>query len=612
LSKNVPIKETPFALRPREKFKKYGSSFLDNSELLAILLGSGVAGKNVSEVSKSILKKYESGLVDTNYKELMRERGIGEVKAIQLHCAFELSKRLLKTDDTKPLIQSVADLEPLLRPFKTEKKEHLIAFYLSATNHLLAQETISIGTVEANLIHPREVFAPAFEYRATAVIIAHNHPFGDSKPSKEDIEITKKIVEAGEVLGIKLIDHIIVSQAENYSFFGESQLRLGVAEPMLYLRQGAVQRSLFELDCVEISVTKVAKATKATPFVATPNKVAIQQRRYLGNKYGVLNLIDEVVKSEIGEFESLCDIFAGTGVVGHRYNTQNRRILSNDLLFCNYITTTAFLGSSNIDETKILEIIDELNNIKPTKPNYVSINFGGKYFTNETALRIGGIREKINQLFIANSVNFQEKSILLTSLLYAMDRVANTVGHYDAYIKKEPIRDNFILKIPKIDHRANANNQIYNLDANTLIRQIECDVLYIDPPYNSRQYSDSYHLLENIMRWEKPELHGEARKFDRTHIKSEYSLKSATRAFADLIENAKCEYILFSYNNMADKGNNRSNARIKDEDIMEILGRMGKVKIFEQEYKEFTTGKSDRGDNSERVFFLKINQGRRI
>lgn len=244
MSKNTPIKEIPFALRPREKFKKYGVSFLDNSELLAILLGSGVEGKNVSEVSKSLIKKYGAKLADADYKELLSEKGIGEVKAIQLQCIFELSKRLLKPDIEKPLISSPVDLEPFLKPFKNEKKEHLVAFYLSPANHLLAQETISIGIVDANLIHPREIFAPALEHRATGVIIAHNHPFGSSKPSKEDIEITKKIAEAGAVVGVKLIDHIIVSSVENFSF--SSALYAVENSEQLYLRQGVVQRSLFE------------------------------------------------------------------------------------------------------------------------------------------------------------------------------------------------------------------------------------------------------------------------------------------------------------------------------------------------------------------------------
>jgi DNA (cytosine-5)-methyltransferase 1 len=257
LSKNIPIKEVPFALRPREKFKKYGVSCLDNFELLAILLGSGVEGKNVSEVSKSILKKYADKLVDVDYKELMKEKGIGEVKAIQLACAFELSKRFLNKDLTKPCIESPDDLESYLKFLKSEKKEHLVAFYLSPTNHLLAQETISIGTVDSNLIHPREIFAPALEHRATGVILAHNHPFGDSKPSNEDIDITKKIAEAGEVLGVKLIDHVLVGANDNFSFLS-SHYKVKNDEP-LYLRQGMVQKSLFDVYTKRVSLSNTSQ-----------------------------------------------------------------------------------------------------------------------------------------------------------------------------------------------------------------------------------------------------------------------------------------------------------------------------------------------------------------
>ncbi|MGE4419333.1 MAG: DNA repair protein RadC [Sulfurimonas sp.] len=211
MTKHVTIKNTPFALRPREKFKKYGSSSLTNDELLAILLGSGIEGKNVSEISKSIIKKYSSNLVNTSYKELMKEKGIGEVKAMLLECSFELTKRMLVNDTTKKQIISPKDLESDLQEYKHLKKEHLIAFYLSPTNHLLLKEVISIGTVDTNLIHPREIIAPALEYRATAIILAHNHPFGDSNPSDKDIEITKTIDEACKLMGLALIDHLIVS-----------------------------------------------------------------------------------------------------------------------------------------------------------------------------------------------------------------------------------------------------------------------------------------------------------------------------------------------------------------------------------------------------------------
>jgi len=133
--------------------------------------------------------------------------------------------------------------------------------------------------------------------------------------------------------------------------------------------------------------------------------------------------------------------------------------------------------------------------------------------------------------------------------LYAVDKVANTVGHYDAYRKKldslQPIR----LQIPEINYHNNKDNDVYKEDANLLIRKISCDVLYIDPPYNSRQYGDAYHLLENLSERKKPKVVGVAKKMDRSHIKSDYCLKNATQAFEDLIKNADCKRILLSYNN---------------------------------------------------------------
>jgi adenine-specific DNA-methyltransferase len=611
LTKHVTIKNTPFALRPREKFKKYGSLSLTNDELLAILLGSGIEGKNVSEISKSIIKKYSSNIVNTDYKELMKEKGIGEVKAIQLECSFELVKRLIVKDDVKKQIISPKDLESDLQEYKNLKKEHLIAFYLSPTNHLLFKEVISIGTVDTSLIHPREIIAPALEHRATAIILAHNHPFGNSNPSAKDIEITKTIDEACKLMGLALIDHLIVSNDGIFSLREKlnKQNQSEIIDNDFYTRQGAVQKSLFDFYYDEpMSVKSIISSMNIKSKSTDENKININQRRYLGNKHNVLNLIDNVMEEKIPYFDSLCDIFGGTGSVGHHYNTNTNKIITNDLLYSNYLSLHSFLGSKYIDELKLAGILYDLNNIKTLNDNYVSQNFGDRYFSLETAKKIGEIREKINRLFLSGKVNFDEKAILLTSLLYAMDRVANTVGHYDAFIKKEIKVEKFVLKMPNINYDFNSKNEIYNLDANTLIRQIECDVLYLDPPYNSRQYSDSYHLLENIMRWEKPEVHGEAKKFDRTHLKSEYSLKNATKAFADLIQNAKCKYILFSYNNMADKGNNRSNARIRDEDIFHILSQRGKPEIFEQDYKEFTTGKSDRGDNKERVFFVAVQK----
>ena len=332
----------------------------------------------------------------------------------------------------------------------------------------------------------------------------------------------------------------------------------------------------------------------------------ISQRRYLGNKNSILPFIEDIIQNEIGEFYSFCDIFSGTGVVGDYFNREDRQIISNDLLYHNFVSLSAFLNSDSFNQNKIIDIIDNFNSLSKKEDNYFSINFGDKYFTLDTAQKIGFIREEIRELFIKNRINKKEKNILLTSLNYSIDKIANTVGHYDAYIKKEIKEQNFEMKMIDTNMKKNINNKIYNRDANLLIRDIECDILYLDPPYNSRQYSDAYHLLENLTLWQKPELKGVAKKFDRSKIKSEYCKVNATKSFEDLIINAKTKYILLSYNNMGTNGASRSNARISDEDIFSILGLRGTVKVFEQSYKEFNTGKKRRDNNMERVFFVEV------
>ena len=333
----------------------------------------------------------------------------------------------------------------------------------------------------------------------------------------------------------------------------------------------------------------------------------IAQRRYLGNKNSILPFIENIIKTEIGEFSSFCDIFSGTGVVGNYFNNKDIQIISNDLLYHNFVSLNAFLNPKSFNQDKLIKIINKFNNLKIEEENYFSINFGGRYFSKQNAMKIGYIREEIKSRYINNKINRREKDILITSLNYSLDRIANTVGHYDAYIKKE-IKDNkFEMKMLDIDIEANKNNEIYNKDANTLIRDIKCDILYLDPPYNSRQYSDAYHLLENLSLWQKPKVFGVAKKFDRSKIKSEYCKVNASTLFDDLIMNAKCKYILLSYNNMGDNGNGRSNAKMSDDEIMKSLSKRGKVKIFEQDYREFNTGKEKRDYNKERIFFVEVN-----
>lgn len=328
----------------------------------------------------------------------------------------------------------------------------------------------------------------------------------------------------------------------------------------------------------------------------------IENRRYLGSKLKMLDFINEVVENNISNIKTVADIFGGTGVVADLFRKKGKKIIINDILHSNVINYYTWFGNENIDYNKVISIITELNNLTPTSDNYVSMNFGGKYFSYENAKKIGAIREQIDSY----DVNEREKSFLLTSLLYAMDKVANTVGHYDAYRKKMDTLNPIHLKVP--EYIINTDNEIYCEDANQLVKRIKADLVYIDTPYNSRQYGDTYHLLENIVDWKKSELTGVALKMvDRTHIKSKYSTSKASEAFEDLINNIQAKYILVSYNNMAKKGSGRSNAKISNEEIISILEKKGTVKIFETPFKVFTTGKTNIENHKEILYLCDIS-----
>ena len=232
----------------------------------------------------------------------------------------------------------------------------------------------------------------------------------------------------------------------------------------------------------------------------------------------------------------------------------------------------------------------------------MSENFANTYFSLEDCRKIGFIRQDIEDRFVKGNINARERALLITSLLYAMDKIANTCGHYDAYRQGVEFEKHLELAVPQPDEHLNENNVCYNMDTNELAADMEADLVYIDPPYNSRQYCDAYHLLENVARWEKPEVFGVARKMDRTALKSDYCTQKATAAFEKLIDSIHAKYILLSYNNMAEKGNDRSNAKISDDDIMRILNKKGRVKVFAEDYKAFSTGKSDIKENQERLF----------
>ena len=332
----------------------------------------------------------------------------------------------------------------------------------------------------------------------------------------------------------------------------------------------------------------------------------IQNRRYLGNKFRLLDFITKVVMENCFSIHTVADIFSGTGAVSSVFT--DKIILINDLLYSNYLCNMAWFSNETVRLHFLEGLINEYNKNTTLVENYMTENFSDTYFSNTDCSKIGVVREDIEKKYLTGIINDRERAILVTSLIYGMDKIANTCGHYDAWRRGATFERQLTLPILNVPAKNNENNRCFNEDANELIRHIEADLIYIDPPYNSRQYSDTYHLLENIARWEKPTVHGVARKMNRTNLKSDYCTVKATTTFEDLIQHCQSRYILFSYNNMANKGDARSNARIADEDILRILNDKGDVKVFSKKYKPFNAGQSNISENEERLFLCTVRK----
>jgi len=218
------LKDIPKVDRPREKFLKKGPDALSKSELLAIIIGSGIKGKNVKQLSEQIIKKCSGNFLNLVVDDLLTISGIGEAKALQIISSLALVKRFY--DEKKPqenLILTAKDAISLNLDLKEKKKEYLVCLFLNARNALIKKEIISIGTLDKSLIHPREIFGPAVEFRSAGIILLHNHPSGDPEPSEQDKEIFNKIIEAGKIMGVNVLDFIIVGNEKNYSFFEKLQ-----------------------------------------------------------------------------------------------------------------------------------------------------------------------------------------------------------------------------------------------------------------------------------------------------------------------------------------------------------------------------------------------------
>ena len=239
--------------------------------------------------------------------------------------------------------------------------------------------------------------------------------------------------------------------------------------------------------------------------------------------------------------------------------------------------------------------------------NYVSQNYGNKFFSYEDAKKIGYIRQRIEDLWLKQHITFKEYAILLTSLLYSLDRAANTVGHYDAYIKGKKIASCFHFDLIRPVQTLNKEINIYREDSNKLAPKIQASLAFIDPPYNSRQYSRFYHVLETITKWDFPELFGVAMKPVEDNM-SDYCRNSAPVVFENLIQKLNVRYIAVTYNNTYASKSTSSQNKITLDQILNILEKRGTTRTFDMPYRFFNSGKTEFADHKEFLFITEVSQ----
>ncbi|MBI2885318.1 MAG: DNA repair protein RadC [Candidatus Omnitrophica bacterium] len=212
----IKVTDLPAADRPRERLIRLGAEALSEQELVCCVLGRGIAGESVLITAQRLLSGFSGwrGIADASVEQLSGVRGVGAAKAVQLKAAAELARRLAQPDGQAPCVVDTAEAAAaIVRPYLVDKKrEHVVALLLDTRHRLIRLSPVAVGSLSASLVHPREVFKEAIAASAAAVILAHNHPSGDPQPSEHDITLTARLMEAGELLGIDVLDHLIVAR----------------------------------------------------------------------------------------------------------------------------------------------------------------------------------------------------------------------------------------------------------------------------------------------------------------------------------------------------------------------------------------------------------------
>ena len=222
MKKSFTVRDLPKPERPRERLQKFGEKALSAQELLALVVSRGIRGKSVMNIAQELLTEFKSikGISEATIEQLCGIKGIGVAKACQIKACFELGKR--EELDVEPKDFDIKNPEAVVKviraSIKDKAKEHFKLILLNTRNKIVGITNVSVGTLNANLVHPREVFKDAIAHNAASVILVHNHPSGDPEPSEDDLKITKRLIEAGKILGIEVVDHIIVVKNGFLSF----------------------------------------------------------------------------------------------------------------------------------------------------------------------------------------------------------------------------------------------------------------------------------------------------------------------------------------------------------------------------------------------------------